>query len=178
MFPRTRRGYTLIEAMVSAVVLAVGISAVVATLGQMARARGRALETERMQSLAFDKYDELMATGDFSTPSLSGDFQDHNESRYTWRAELLQTGTTNLESFTVYVDSAAGGLDKTVKVIGLVYVPPTTGTGTGSGGGAGGGVGGGGGRGGGGGGAGGGGGGRGGGTGGGGGGGRGGTVGG
>ena len=125
------RGFTLVEAMVSVVLLAVGITAILGTLGEMTKARGRSIATERMQQLAFDKYDELVGTGDYTTPSLSGDFQDRNESRYTWRAEFLQTGTTNLESFTVYVDPVAGP-NKGVQATGLVYVPPTTVTGTGT----------------------------------------------
>ena len=133
MFDRTRGGFTLVEALVSVVILGVGITGVTGALGEMTRARGRAMETERMQRLAFDKYDELIATVQYTTPSLSGDFTDRNEYRYTWHAELLETGTTNLESFAVYVDSAAGGTTKTVKVTGLVYVQPTTGTGAGGG---------------------------------------------
>jgi len=133
-----RRGFSLLEAMVASILLAIGISGVMAALGAMTSARGRIIESERMQRLAVDKYDELVGTGAYSTPSLTGDFTDRNETRYTWRAELQDTGTTNLESFTVYVDPVAGRDAKTIQVTGLVFVPPTTGSGSSTGGGVGG----------------------------------------
>jgi type II secretory pathway pseudopilin PulG len=122
-------GFTLVEALVSLIILTVGISSILGAYGQMDRARGRAIETERMQRLAFDKYDELIGTGDYTLPALSGDFKDRNEDRYTWRAELLQTGTSDLESLTVYVEAVAN-TDKVEQVTGLIYTPPVTGTGS------------------------------------------------
>jgi type II secretory pathway pseudopilin PulG len=123
------KGFTLVETLVSFVILTVGIASIIGAFGQMDRARGRAIETERMQRLAFDKYDELVGTGDYTLPALSGDFKDRSEDRYTWRAELLQTGTSDLESLTVYVEAVANS-DKLEQITGLIYTPPTTGTGS------------------------------------------------
>jgi uncharacterized membrane protein YgcG len=114
--------------MVAAILLAIGISGAMAALGAMADARYRIIESERMQRLAFDKYDELVGTVSYSTASLSGDFSDRYESRYTWRADLTETGTTNIYSLTVYVDPVAGRDAKTVQITGLLYIASTSGS--------------------------------------------------
>jgi type II secretion system protein I len=120
---RSRRGFTLVEALASVALLAVGIVAAVGTLGRMAHSEALLQEKERMARLADEKLQELIGTGDFQTVT-SGDFQERGESRYLWSAALEPTGVENLEVVTVTVarQDERGELESVASQ--LIFIPP------------------------------------------------------
>ena len=120
---RRRRGFTLVEAIVSVALLAVGIVAALSTIGQMTKTEGIVQEGERMRRLADEKLQELIATGDYETIT-EGDFTERGENRYNWTSALEPTGVENLESLTVTVVRVNRRDDSGYEASQLIYIPP------------------------------------------------------
>lgn len=125
----------MIEAMVSVALLVVGVVAVLGGFTTLATNQRKALESERMQRLAIDKYQELVATEALQTQELSGDFSDHGDDRYVWQASVEPTGTENLSALNVIVQPRNAGSDGPMQFAsGVVYLPPASSTSTPTGG--------------------------------------------
>lgn len=120
---RFRRGFTLLEAMVGVVILAIGIVGALTSFGTLIRVEDRARQTERMQRLAQDKLAELVATGQAATSS-NGDFTEQNEPGYTWNLEVNTSGITDLNAVSLTVTQT--GANGSTRLDTLLYVPPVT----------------------------------------------------
>lgn len=129
---RRRRGFTMVEAIVSIALAGMGVAAVVGALGSINLAEANALEREHMQRLAIDKYDELVVTGDYNTIT-SGDFEDRSEDSYEWSADVVTTGVEGLDELTVSVRRSSGDRDAEFTISGLIYAVNTSSTGLGGG---------------------------------------------
>lgn len=116
----------MLEALISIALAGVGIAAVVGAMGSVNLAEANALEKERMQQLAIDKYDELVATGDYNTTT-SGDFTDRNEPNFDWSAEVEATGVEGLDELTITVSRTAGDREVETIISGLLYSVNTAG---------------------------------------------------
>ncbi len=127
-------GFSLIEAVVSVVILGVGIASVTGALGSIAKTESSMKQREAMTRLAQHKFDELVATSTSlsSASTQTGDFTDENNNDYLWSAEVEDTGVTNLEALTVTVTLSKDSSSTAVvgKVSGLLYEPPPTTTST------------------------------------------------
>lgn len=121
-----KRAFTLIEALVSATIVGVGVAAAVGAFGALSHRQALLMQKETMRELAVEKLEELTATGDLTTPN--GDFQDRNEPRFVWDATTYQSGVTNLTTFqvTVRLADATGSDDNQETVTSLVFEPPAT----------------------------------------------------
>lgn len=120
---RKARGFTILEALVSAVLLGVGIAASIGAIGEMIKAETGSREREKIHRMALDRFAELRATGDYLQSPLDGDFQDRGEQGYTWSSALEPTGIENLNRLTVTVSKTANSkLDTSISA--LVYQPP------------------------------------------------------
>ena len=113
-------GFTLIEAMVSAALLAIGIASAMGGYGALTKAQTQLQERDRMQRLAISKYDELVAQDINNAPS-NGDFQDYNEDRYKWTADTQTTATTGLMLFRVTVTPVNASDNNQATAEGLIY---------------------------------------------------------
>lgn len=122
------RGFTLIEAMVASVLVVIGVVGALQGIAALTHSQAFLQEEERMQRLAVSKYDELVSAG-LSNAATSGDFQDYNESRYKWEADIESTGTDNLQSLRVVVTPTNGERNQAT-VQGLVFTAPQGGSGT------------------------------------------------
>jgi prepilin-type N-terminal cleavage/methylation domain-containing protein len=125
---RIHRGFSLIEALASVIILGVGIASVLSGLGAVSRVEVRMKQVEAMTRLAQHKFDELVATSTTMTSGATqnGDFNDENNSQYLWSCDIQDTGVTNLEAVTVTV-TLANDTSTTApvgKVSTLLYVPP------------------------------------------------------
>ncbi len=89
-------------------------------ISSLTGAQAKMLRKERMQVLAIQKYDEMLATREFST-SPSGEFED--DTRYRWEVESSATGIENLDQVTVRVTSTADE-NMVETVSGLTYTAP------------------------------------------------------
>lgn len=124
---RAKGGFTLIETAVSVTLAAVGIVAVIHALGTMSHNDHLITDRERLQRLAVQKYDELIATGALANASQSGDFKDRNIEDIEWKADVIPSGVTNLDQIRVVVsDSDPSGNGASAEIDGLRYNPPAT----------------------------------------------------
>ena len=102
----------------------VGVTAALGGLKALAQGDTRARQVELMQRLAFEKYEEVVATAEFKSAPLTSDFNDRNVPGYTFRVEAEPSATENLQIVRVTVAEAddAGKLEG--RATGLVFVPP------------------------------------------------------
>lgn len=121
------RGFTLIEVLVSAGLLAVGIFAILGAMGSLAKMEQRREITEYMQRLAQRRYEENLVTNQNLQTPTSGDFNDWNERGYVWNTTVGTTGTANLYAIKLTV-TPTGRSAPAAEVSGLVYIPQTTST--------------------------------------------------
>lgn len=123
-----KRGYSLVEAMVSAALLALGIVSVLGAYASLSKGQAAARMSEQMQRLAFDKYEEITSVGSLETQAMDGDFADRGDDRFVWTASVETTGVENLSAVTVQVQSRSG--DESAQISGVMYEPPTATGGT------------------------------------------------
>ena len=130
-----RRGFSLIEAVVSALLLVIGISSALRGMGSLATIESRTRESEIEHRLAVAKLEELIATGQASTANtnLSGDFNDQNEDRFTWQAQMSTTDTDTVQALTVTVIRVNSDRGSKTSVSTLVYQQPAANTPAGGG---------------------------------------------
>jgi len=122
----TRSAFTLIEALVSITLLAVGVAAVIGALGSFSYSEAKALESELGQRLALRKLDELKATGEIQQAPLSGTFEEEGDREHEWKAELDPSGVENLNSVRVTVTkNGSSAILGTAE--GLEFRPPVEG---------------------------------------------------
>jgi prepilin-type N-terminal cleavage/methylation domain-containing protein len=121
------RGFTLIEALASAALLAVGITASLSALGAIAKSEAGLRERAVLQRMAADKYDEMISTNQQALASQSGDFTDRNITGYTWNMDVETSAVTNLDTVTVTVQKQnATAHDPVGTVEGLLYISPNS----------------------------------------------------
>ncbi|MEQ1935627.1 MAG: prepilin-type N-terminal cleavage/methylation domain-containing protein [Fimbriimonadaceae bacterium] len=114
-----KRGFTFVEALVSVALAGIGIAAAVGAMGAMTKAEANALEKERMQRMAIDKYEELVATNEYNSVT-SGDFADRGETDYQWEAEIETTGVEGLDQLKLTVRRSTGR-ESELAITGLIY---------------------------------------------------------
>ena len=107
----------------SVAIAGIGLTAALGAMRSLASAESRATRTELMQRLAFQKYDEVVATGEIEQAPLTGDFRERGIEGYEWRAELDQSGIENLGTVTVTVTPVRRGDNLETRITGLRFVP-------------------------------------------------------
>lgn len=118
-----KRGFTLVEVVAATAIAGVGIVAAIGTFGAMNAAMTRALETEKMQRIADEKFDEIVAMGEVPNTPLSGEVVGTD---FVWNAESATTQTENVTELIVTVRRSRGGDDREIEVRGLVFILPTS----------------------------------------------------
>ena len=121
----------MVEAIASVILVGVGIAATLGGLSSLSKAEADGQDRERMERLAMQKFDELVATGN-ATTAQSGDFTDHGISDITWQSQVSSTGVDNLNHISVTVQRSNDTKSPIAVFDSLQYVPPTTTTTTGT----------------------------------------------
>ncbi len=119
-----RRGFTLIEAVVAIALLAIGITATIGALGSLTKAEVGVMEREKLHRLAIEKHQELVATGDYATGALEGEFAGFGRDGYQWEAAYGPTGIEGVNRLTVQTSRTQSGQGPSGSADGLIYVPP------------------------------------------------------
>jgi prepilin-type N-terminal cleavage/methylation domain-containing protein len=125
---RRSRGFTLVEALVTAALVAVALVAVLGAVGATQKAAGRAHTADLLQRLAAEKLSDLQVTGDPTVEGRAGDFSDRGYGAITWTQDLEPTETERV--YRLSVTAARGGQSQAVTT--LIFLRPSSGAGGGS----------------------------------------------
>jgi type II secretion system protein I len=122
-------GFTLIEVLVTTVIVAIAIVGVLGGIQSLTMADSKAQDAVLLQRLANEKLNDLRILQDPSTAGSSGDFSDRGYPDVTWSAEVDSTSTTNLDQVTI--TATRGKNDQSLTT--MLYVAPQTTTATATG---------------------------------------------
>ena len=115
----------LVEVLVAIVLVSIGITTLIGGLGSITSSYRRTVERETLHRLAHEKFDELIATGDWEFV-FEGDFEDERFADYEWESETTTTEIADLEHFRVTVFINTDAKDSEAFAEGLVFRPATT----------------------------------------------------
>lgn len=119
-----RSGFTLIEMLVTVMLVSVAIVGVLGGIRAISAADLRAREADLLQRLAVLKLNEMGAVTDPQTSENKGDFTDQGYTDVSWVVEVVPSGTTNLDELTVTVTHG----EATQALTGYLFVRPVTGS--------------------------------------------------
>lgn len=119
----------MVEIIVSILLISVGLVGAIRGMASITEAEANSKEKETLQRLAYDKYNELIATEQLvNAQSLSGDFSAQGYPDLQWQGELISNSLTDLYSLRVSITSQSrSSIRRTLE--GLVYIASTTNSG-------------------------------------------------
>ena len=123
---QVKKGFTLVEVVVSVALLAIGIVVSLGSLSAMTKTEVKLRKTEEMNRLAVQKIEEVLAVGNATKAETSGTFDDYGYTGYEWSLEVAPSGTENLDTIRVTVTEASANSSAGVSVSSLLYTPPST----------------------------------------------------
>ena len=123
---QVKKGFTIVEVVVSVALLAIGIVVSLGSLSAMTKTEVKLRKTEEMNRLAVQKIEEVLAVGNATTAETSGTFDDYGYTGYEWSLEVAPSGTENLDTIRVTVTEASANSSASVSVSSLLYTPPST----------------------------------------------------
>ena len=123
---QVKKGFTIVEVVVSVELLAIGIVVSLGSLSAMTKTEVKLRKTEEMNRLAVQKIEEVLAVGNATTAETSGTFDDYGYTGYEWSLEVAPSGTENLDTIRVTVTEASANSSAGVSVSSLLYTPPST----------------------------------------------------
>ena len=123
---QVKKGFTLVEVVVSVALLSIGIVVSLGSLSAMTKTEVKLRKTEEMNRLAVQKIEEVLAVGNATTAETSGTFDDYGYTGYEWSLEVAPSGTENLDTIRVTVTEASANSSAGVSVSSLLYTPPST----------------------------------------------------
>ncbi len=115
-----RRGFTLIEVLVTVVLVSVAVVGVLGGIRSIRAADARARSADLLQRLASEKVSDLKLLSDPSTGGNAGDFSDRGHGEVSWTASVTTTGAANVDKVTVM--ATRGGDSQALTT--LVFVRP------------------------------------------------------
>lgn len=96
-----KRGFTMVEVLVTVVLVSVALVGVFGGLRSLQAADARAQTADLLQRLASEKVADLKLLSDPSTGPGAGDFADRGYPDVTWSASVEATGTTDVDKVTI-----------------------------------------------------------------------------
>jgi prepilin-type N-terminal cleavage/methylation domain-containing protein len=121
---RRRRGFTLVEALAALLLVAIVLPVVMRGVTVATRAASSARRNTEAASLAQSKLNELVATGQWRSGYLAGQFDDTDGDSgydYTWSAEATRWSEPYVRQLAVSVNWTSGGAQQAVTLTTLVY---------------------------------------------------------
>lgn len=119
---RNQQGFTIIEVLVTTVLVAVAVVAVLGGIRSLSQADIKARQAVLLQRLAAEKVNDLRILADPSQEGTSGDFSDRGYKDINWTADVEATSVSNVDQIVVTV--AQGNATREVST--LVYIPSST----------------------------------------------------
>jgi len=120
-------GFTLIEVVVTAMLVAIAVVASLGGIRAMQVADGKSRAADLLQRLAAEKMEDVVNTEDPSNSATSGDFADRGYPDITWSLEFQPSSATNVDEVTL---TATQGKDSQAIIQYLYVQPAATSTGT------------------------------------------------
>ena len=117
------RGFTLIEVLVTIVLVSVAIVGVLGGIRSIGAANARARTADLLQRLASEKMNDIKLRSDPSSGSNGGDFSDRGYRDITWAVTVEASGPTNVDQVTVTATRGRASQALTA----LVFVRPAGG---------------------------------------------------
>ena len=115
----------MLEVMVATILLGLGITMGFSALSSMTRTELRIREVEKMNLLAVQKLNEVLAMGNVTNQPTDGSFSDYGEPKYKWTLETAPSGKDNLTTVRIIVESSNGSkTDPSTSASGLVFASP------------------------------------------------------
>lgn len=121
---RKQSGFTLLEVMVTSLLVAVAVTGIYGAISSLTAAQYHAQTADLLQRLAAEKINDVRILSDPSSDGTNGDFTDRGYPNITWSLDEQASGTTNLDQVTVTVTE---GKD-TQSLTTMMYIQPATGT--------------------------------------------------
>ncbi len=119
-----KRGFTLIEVLVTVVLVSVAVVGVLGGIRSIQAAGARVRDADLMQRLVAEKMGDIRLLSDPSTGGNAGDFSDRGHADITWTADVETTATTDVDKVTV--TATRGGQSQALTT--LVFVRPSGGS--------------------------------------------------
>lgn len=119
-----RSGFTLIEMLVTVVLVSIAIVSVLGGIRAISAADLRAREADLLQRLAVLKLNEMGPVTDPQTADNKGDFTDQGYPDVSWTLEVVPSGTENLNELTVTTTRGVA----TQTLTGYLFIRPVTGS--------------------------------------------------
>jgi type II secretion system protein I len=107
---KRRSGFTLVEVLVAAAILAIGISAGVRTMGALAQASAAAADRQTAVRLAGERMANIEAVEGVNSGNTQGDFQD--EPRFHWQQQINAADQPGVLEVVVTITWREGSLDR------------------------------------------------------------------
>ncbi len=120
---RRTAGFTLVEVLVTAVIVSISVVGVLGAISSLTRAQANAQDAVLLQRLANEKLNDIRLLQDPSSTAATGDFSDRAYPDITWTADVESTSTTNLDQVTVTATRDKSSQSITT----LMYVIPAVG---------------------------------------------------
>ena len=117
---KRRSAFTIIEVLIAAFMLSVGIVALMGALSGLTNAEIKIAEKDLISRVANEKLQELVATEAWRSEA-GGSFDDESLRDYTWSLEEVNVGIDTLTGLNLTVSSTSKG-DLVVSTI--VFTPP------------------------------------------------------
>ena len=117
------RGFTLVEVLVTTVLVALAIVGVLTALRAVGVAETRVQTADLLQRLAAEKLNDLRLLPDPGQAAGGGDFSDRGYPDVTWKLAVEETDSDALVRVTVTASRAGASQDLTT----LMYLRPSTG---------------------------------------------------
>ncbi|HEX5322390.1 MAG TPA: prepilin-type N-terminal cleavage/methylation domain-containing protein [Capsulimonadaceae bacterium] len=123
---RSRCGFTLIEVLVTSVLVTVAVVATMGGIRTIMATQSKAQTADLLQRLASEKLDDSRYLSSPDANGTSGDFTDRGYPDITWNMQVQAAGVTNLDQVTVTATRGSDSEELTT----MMYAAPATTTGT------------------------------------------------
>ncbi len=123
-----KRGFTLIEVLVTVVLVSIAVVGVLGGIRSIQSADARAGSADLLQRLVAEKTGDLKLLADPGAGASAGDFADRGHPDITWTLSVEATSRASLDEVTV--TATRGGQEQALTT--LIFVRPSGGTGLGA----------------------------------------------
>ncbi len=123
-----KHGFTLIEVLVTVVLVSVAVAGVLGGIRSIQAAGARARTADLLQRLVAEKVGDLKLLADPGAGANAGDFADRGHPEITWTLSVEATGRASLDKVTV--TATQGSQEQALTT--LIFVRSSGGTGLGA----------------------------------------------